>query len=224
MSLSPAMSKSAIEHLSAIYYPFARCVDEGTLKRAILLYDHLMFVDPKTPKVRAGLYSVSNHQPYLPWNAAQQLAEEWQQIENRYDLLFKEGLVSFFNPSHLLEKSTVDELITGLPAQHPSPPSRPTCGPPRRLLALPLQQQLDALSDEGRGVPVLRVGDQLPHPVPRRLIHAEGDDSRLSYHSLSSFPWGRDRPVQGDRRLNPIRPSTVLFNGPLGTTGRLDLD
>src|SRR2546421_3138148 len=59
--------------------------------------------------------------------------------------------------------------------------------PPRRLLLLALQQQLDALSDERRGVPVLRVRDQLPHPVPRRLIHAEGDDSRLSCHSLSSF-------------------------------------
>jgi hypothetical protein len=34
------------------------------------------------------------------------------------------------------------------PAQDPSPHSRPTCGPPRRLLVLLLQQQLDALSDE----------------------------------------------------------------------------
>jgi hypothetical protein len=32
--------------------------------------------------------------------------------------------------------------------QDPSPPSRATCGPPRRLLVLLLQQQLDALSDE----------------------------------------------------------------------------
>jgi hypothetical protein len=65
--------------------------------------------------------------------------------------------------------------------------SRATCSPSRRLLVLALQEQLDALSDEGRGVPVLRVRDQLSHPVPRRLIHAEGDDSRLSCHSLSSF-------------------------------------
>jgi hypothetical protein len=37
-----------------------------------------------------------------------------------------------------------------LPAalQAPSSPSRPTCGPSRRLLVLLLQQQLDALSDE----------------------------------------------------------------------------
>jgi hypothetical protein len=75
----------------------------------------------------------------------------------------------------------------GRPLQIPSPPSRAPHCPPRRLLVLLLQQQLDALSDERRGVPVLRVGDQLPHEVPRRLIHAEGDDSRLSYHSLSSL-------------------------------------
>jgi hypothetical protein len=40
--------------------------------------------------------------------------------------------------------------------------------PPRRLLILALQQQVDRLSDEGRGVSIFRVGDHLPHPVPRR--------------------------------------------------------
>jgi hypothetical protein len=92
------------------------------------------------------------------------------------------------------------------PVQSSSPPSRPAYGPARRL------QQLDALSDEGRGVLVLRVWDQLPHEVPRRLIHAEGDDSRFSCHSLTSFACGRDR------RLNSIRASTVLFMD--GSVGR----
>ena len=43
----------------------------------------------------------------------------------------------------------------------PSPPSRPTCGPSRRLLVLLPQQQLDALSDEGRGVPYFVYGASL---------------------------------------------------------------
>jgi len=73
------------------------------------------------------------------------------------------------------------------PVQEPSPPSRPTCGPSRRLLLLPLQEQVDPLSDEGRGGPVSRVRDKLPHEVPRRLIHAEGEHSRLSCHSHFSF-------------------------------------
>jgi hypothetical protein len=59
----------------------------------------------------------------------------------------------------------------------PSAPSRPTHAPSRGLLLLLLQQQLDALSDERRGLPVPRVRDQLPHELPRRLVHAEGDDS-----------------------------------------------
>jgi hypothetical protein len=91
------------------------------------------------------------------------------------------------------------------PVQDPSRPSRPTYGPSRRLLLLLLQQQLDALSDEGRGLLVPGVRDQLPHEVPRRLIHAEGDDSGSCFHSLSSFACGHGR------RSNPIRPSAVLF-------------
>jgi hypothetical protein len=56
--------------------------------------------------------------------------------------------------------------------------------PPRRLLVLAPQQQVDRLSDEGRDVPVLRVRHHLPHPVPRRLIETERDDQWLSNHSL----------------------------------------
>jgi hypothetical protein len=51
------------------------------------------------------------------------------------------------------------------PVQDPSPPSWPTCGPPRRLLFLAPQEQVDALSDEGRGGPVFRVRDELPSPM-----------------------------------------------------------
>jgi hypothetical protein len=91
------------------------------------------------------------------------------------------------------------------PVQDPSRPSRPTYGPRRRLLFLALEEQLDALSDEGRGLLVPGVRDQPPHEVPRRLIHAEGDDSRSCFHSLSSFACGHGR------RSNPIRPSAVLF-------------
>ena len=63
--------------LNAVYYPYSRCLDERSLKRGILLYDHVYFVDPKTAKVRAGLFSVQNHQPYLPDDAAQSIAASW---------------------------------------------------------------------------------------------------------------------------------------------------
>jgi len=96
----------------AIYYPFSRCLDEETLKRAILLYDQILFVDPKTPKVRQGLYSVENHQPYLPDDAARKLTREWEYIEQHYEILTKVGVVSFFDPSPLLERPSIDRLIT----------------------------------------------------------------------------------------------------------------
>ncbi|MGZ5703941.1 MAG: hypothetical protein ACXWIM_24000, partial [Burkholderiales bacterium] len=43
---------------------------------------------------------------------------------------------------------TARDLAKVAPAQNPSPPSRPAHAPPRGLLLLLLQQQLDALSDE----------------------------------------------------------------------------
>ena len=95
------------------------------------------------------------------------------------------------------------------PVQEPSYPSRPTCGPPRRLLFLLLQQQLDPLPDERRGLLVPRVRDQPPHEVPRRLIQAEGDDSGFCFHSLSSFACGHDR------RLSPFQSGCIIY-GRLG--------
>jgi hypothetical protein len=32
--------------LKALYFPFSRCFSELTLKRAVLLFDELIFVDP----------------------------------------------------------------------------------------------------------------------------------------------------------------------------------
>ncbi|MCX4632816.1 hypothetical protein [Streptomyces sp. NBC_01443] len=88
-------------------------MSEQTLKRAILLYDEVLFIDPKTPKVRAGLYSVENHQPYLPDDAAYRLSQEWTEVANRYALLEREGVVRFVDPTPLLENSAVDAIITG---------------------------------------------------------------------------------------------------------------
>jgi hypothetical protein len=98
--------------LKALYYPFARCTDENTLKRAILLYDEVVFVDPKSARVRAGLYSVANHQQYLPGDAARKLEAEWTDISDRYQVLTEAGAVSFFDPTAILASPSIDELIT----------------------------------------------------------------------------------------------------------------
>jgi hypothetical protein len=99
--------------LRAIYYPFSRTLDETTLKRAILLYDEVLFIDPKTPKVRAGLYSADQHQPYLPDHAAQRLQDDWERITDHYALLEREGMVRFVDPAPILERPALDEVITG---------------------------------------------------------------------------------------------------------------
>lgn len=101
------------KRLRAIYFPYSRTLDEVTLKRAVLLYDEILFVDPKTPKVRAGLYDVAQHQQYLPDDAAEALANEWSRISERYSVLEDAELLRFVDPSPLLEQQAVDELITG---------------------------------------------------------------------------------------------------------------
>lgn len=101
------------KRLRAIYFPYSRTLDEVTLKRAVLLYDEILFVDPKTPKVRAGLYDVAQHQQYLPDDAAEALANEWSRISERYSVLEDAELLRFVDPSPVLEQQAVDELITG---------------------------------------------------------------------------------------------------------------
>jgi hypothetical protein len=101
-----------VGELVALYYPFSRCLQEATLKRAILLYDRLLFIDPQSEKVRAGLYAVEHHQQYLPPETAEQLASEWDEIADRYAVLRDADLISFVDPAPLLAESAVDQIVT----------------------------------------------------------------------------------------------------------------
>ncbi|MEV7892491.1 hypothetical protein ACWD3I_42105 [Streptomyces sp. NPDC002817] len=95
----------------ALYYPFSRTINETTLKRAVLLYDEILFVDPMSHRVRAGLYGVEEHLPYLPANVATSLAQEWTAISNRYDLLLREGLLRLIDPARVVTEPANDRLI-----------------------------------------------------------------------------------------------------------------
>lgn len=97
---------------TALYYPFSRTLSEETLKRGVLLYDRLLFIDPTTPKVREGLYSPENHQPYLPYDAARQLTFEWNEIAAHYKLLQDQGVIGFVDPTDLIAESSADKLVT----------------------------------------------------------------------------------------------------------------
>ncbi len=96
---------------TALYYPFSRTLNEETLKRGVLLYDRLLFIDPTTPKVREGLYSAENHQPYLPYDAARRLSSEWSYIATHYKLLQDQGAIGFVDPTDLIAESSADKLV-----------------------------------------------------------------------------------------------------------------
>lgn len=74
---------------SALYYPFSRCLDDVALKRAVLLYDELLFVDPVEPASRADLY----HREGPHAGAPPDLARRWQAAEADYEYLSRHGLV-----------------------------------------------------------------------------------------------------------------------------------
>jgi hypothetical protein len=95
----------------ALYYPYSRTVNETTLKRAILLYDEILFADPMSSRVRAGLFDVHHHLPYLPPDAATALAEEWSLVSKRYDLLEREGLLRLVDPAGAVEDAATGQLI-----------------------------------------------------------------------------------------------------------------
>jgi hypothetical protein len=95
----------------ALYYPYSRTVNETTLKRAVLLYDEILFVDPMSSRVRAGMFDVEQQLPYLPANVATAIAMEWEAVSGRYGLLEREGLVRLVDPAGVVESPRTGELI-----------------------------------------------------------------------------------------------------------------
>jgi hypothetical protein len=101
----------------ALYYPFSRTISEATLKRAVLLYDEILFVDPMSPRVRAGLYKAEEHLPYLPANVATSMEQEWTGISGRYELLQREGVLRLVDPADVVTDPVAEFL------NHPLVPS-----------------------------------------------------------------------------------------------------
>jgi hypothetical protein len=105
------VSTAGATPLRALYYPYSRTVSETTLKRAVLLYDEILFADPMSSRVRAGLFDIQQHLRYLPPNAATALAEEWNLVSERYDLLEREGLLRLVDPAGAVEDAATGQLI-----------------------------------------------------------------------------------------------------------------
>ncbi|WP_416986112.1 hypothetical protein [Streptomyces sp. T028] len=96
------MTTTGPDAFRALYYPFSRTISEATLKRAVLLYDEILFVDPMSPRVRAGLYKAEEHLPYLPANVATSMEQEWTGISGRYELLQREGVLRLVDPADVV--------------------------------------------------------------------------------------------------------------------------
>jgi len=80
-----------IRPLRALYFPYSRCIDENTIKRAILMFDELIFIDPTYPDERNSLLSDGYGNP--PFTV-----EYWKKVRDSYGMLIEEGIVKLHDP------------------------------------------------------------------------------------------------------------------------------
>jgi hypothetical protein len=99
------MSTSQPTHLlKALYYPYARCTNQNTLKRAILLFDEVWLIDPTSQTMRESLLA---DQRSLP----RQIVEEWKNIQDAYGMLIEKHIVRLYDPEQLILSN--DHLLSG---------------------------------------------------------------------------------------------------------------
>lgn len=97
--------------LRALYYPYSRSLSTTTLKRAVLLYDEILFVDPTSARVRDGLFDPSEHREYLSPSVAASLESEWSGIRDEYGILEREGLLRLVDPEPTLTRPAIGQLV-----------------------------------------------------------------------------------------------------------------
>ena len=88
----------------ALYFPFSRCLDELTLKRAVLLYDRLLFVDPVTPEARDALYLREQH-------ADPTITDRWRRAQQHYERLDHEGIAKTVTADVINDADGIDALV-----------------------------------------------------------------------------------------------------------------
>src|SRR4051794_19940220 len=88
----------------ALYFPFSRCLDELTLKRAVLLYDRLLFVDPVTPEARDALYLREQH-------ADPTITQRWRHAQQHYERLAREGIAKTVTADVINDPEGIDALV-----------------------------------------------------------------------------------------------------------------
>lgn len=88
----------------ALYFPFSRCLDELTLKRAALVYDRLLFVDPVTPEARDALYLREQQ-------ADPTITHRWRRAQQHYERLEYEGIARTVTANVINDPEGIDALV-----------------------------------------------------------------------------------------------------------------
>lgn len=115
---------------SALYYPYSRCLREVDLKRMVLIFDEILFVDPLSRDLEMwpGQYPVSNQnmnirimqdsdrlEDYIPVLQRGVPEEDfpiwkWFDIRKAYSILQSEGVAKLLRPESIVQEN--DKLLS----------------------------------------------------------------------------------------------------------------
>jgi hypothetical protein len=101
-----------VSPLIGLYYPFSLPLSDETLKRAVLIFDEILFIDPQTPRVHAGLYDERGHQQHLPLDAARWQRQEWETSQRTLEPLIAAGIAKYVDPTPLLDDEPTQRGMT----------------------------------------------------------------------------------------------------------------
>ncbi|SCC35032.1 Uncharacterized protein BCZB5J_02712 [Bacillus cereus] len=84
--------------VKCLYYPYSRALSLQTLKKSVLLFDEIAFLDSESTLIRKELMSELIY------------GEELEEIEETYDFLIKENVVKIIQSAELIKNN--DELLS----------------------------------------------------------------------------------------------------------------
>ena len=86
--------------LSALYYPYSRCVDLDALKLLAILYEEIVFVDPLEELFREFLISSDRGCQFVPLSVRQR----WNENQESWDSLRNAGVIRVIDPLTTISK------------------------------------------------------------------------------------------------------------------------
>jgi hypothetical protein len=106
------MATDDVGSFRGLYYPHSLPLSVETLKRALLIFDQVLFVDPRTPRVQEGQYSETAHQRYLPFDAPAWQRRDWEDSVRVVGPLIAAGVARYIDPTPLLDDESAQQAMT----------------------------------------------------------------------------------------------------------------